>query len=577
MNKQKAAEKALHDQTNILPLGQLMIVFSSMATSLLICFIDQNGISVTLPTIARDLGAENTISWAGTSSLIANTVFTVLYGRLSDIFGRKVIYISALVTLCLADLCCGLAVNPTMFYIFRGLAGMSGGGVTSLTMIIVSDVVTLEQRGKYQGFLGAAIGLGNVIGPFIAAAFIEKSTWRGYFWLISPLAAVSAVIGFILIPNNARKDGLMENLGRIDWWGVLSSSIGVIFLLIPISGGGSYFEWNSPMVISMLAIGGFAMVSFIFIEWKVAKLPMLPTILIEVLVAFFKDKAKVAIFCQSFFLGAVYQAYLYYLPLYYQNARGWSPIVSAALTAPMVACQSISSICSGQYISRLRRYIEIIWMGFGLWTLGAGLMLLFGPHTHPAAIAVIVGIVGVGVGFTFQPTLVALQAHCTKSQRAVSISNRNFFRCMGGAVGLSVSAALLQASLRSNLPSSLSYLAKSTYSLPDKSSVSAVEWTQILLSYSKASHSVFILQVPLIGVCFLASIFIEDHGLERPKEPEEIEEERKAEKAKLDAETGLPEYENGQSDETAETHLSTSTLADSSSSPSRARSEHSAV
>lgn len=380
MDRQRAAEKALHDQTNILPFGQLMVVFTGLATSLVITFVDQNGISVTLPTIARDLGAQDTISWAGTSSLIANTMFTVLYGRLSDIFGRKVVYLSALILLCIADLLCGLAQNPAMFYVFRGLAGVAGGGVTSLTMIIVSDVVTLEQRGKYQGILGASLGVGNIIGPFIAAAFIMRSTWRGFFWMISPLAALSAVVGYFLIPNNARNDRFRKNIGRIDWYGVLASSIGIIFLLIPISGGGSYFPWDSPMVISLLVIGGLSFIAFIFIEWKVAALPMLPgmcfffgvqfKVLTDInIVQFFRNRVITTLFLQSFLLGAVYQAYLYYLPLYYQNARGWSPIVSAALTAPMVACQSIASICSGQYISRLKRYGEIIWVGFGFWTL----------------------------------------------------------------------------------------------------------------------------------------------------------------------------------------------------------------
>lgn len=276
MNRQQAAEKSLHDQTNILPRGQLLIVFAGLAVSLLITFVDQNGISVMLPTIAQELHAENTISWAGTSSLIANTMFTVLYGRLSDIFGRKIVYLLALALLCIADLLCGLSQSPAMLYVFRGLSGVAGGGITSLTMIVVSDVVTLEERGKYQGILGAALGMGNVIGPFIAAAFIMHTTWRGFFWLISPLAACSIVVGYFLIPSNVRKDGFKKNVERIDFYGIIASSIGIIFLLIPISGGGSYFEWNSPMVISMFVIGGCSLIAFLFIEWKVATLPMLP-------------------------------------------------------------------------------------------------------------------------------------------------------------------------------------------------------------------------------------------------------------------------------------------------------------
>ncbi|KAJ5498511.1 C6 transcription factor [Penicillium expansum] len=568
MNRQREAEKALHDQTNILPFAQLMVVFTGLAISLLICMVDQNGISVTLPTISRELGAQNTISWAGTSSLIANTMFTVLYGRLSDIFGRKIMYISALILLCIADLLCGLSQNPAMFYVFRGLAGVAGGGITSLTMIIVSDVVTLEKRGKYQGILGASLGLGNIIGPFLGAAFTMRSTWRGFFWLLSPLAACSAVVGYFLIPNTARKDSkdsFRENIGRIDWFGLLASSIGIIFLLIPISGGGSYFPWDSPMVISMLVIGGCSLVAFLLIEWKVATLPMLP-------VVFFKNKVISAIFLQSFLYGAVYQSTLYYLPLYYQNARGWSPIVSAAMTCPMVVAQSSFSIISGLYITRVKRYGEIIWIGFGLWTLGSGLILLFGTHTHPAAIAVIVAVMGAGIGFTFQPTIVALQAHCTKSQRAVVIANRNFFRCIGGSCGLAISAAVLQAALRSNLPTKFAYLAESSYSLPSRANISATEWTSILLSYSKASHTVFVVQVPLIGVCFLACIFVRDRGLERPKEPEEIEEEKRKAQEERDAEaaTSEPSEESvdHQTYHQSEKRHSASTFAESSMPPS---------
>lgn len=150
-------------------------------------------------------------------------------------------------------------------------------------------------------------------------------------------------------------------------------------------------------------------------------------------------------------------------------------------------------------------------------------MLLFDRTTNPGVIAVIVGIAGVGIGFTFQPTMVAFQAHATKSQRAVVISDRNYFRCLGGACGLAVSAALLQATLKSNLPDGYQNLAHSTYSLPSKSSISEADWENILTAYAKASHAVFILQVPLIGLAFIACTLIRDRGLERPKDPHEEE------------------------------------------------------
>lgn len=150
-------------------------------------------------------------------------------------------------------------------------------------------------------------------------------------------------------------------------------------------------------------------------------------------------------------------------------------------------------------------------------------MIRFDRTTSPAVIAVTVGIAGIGIGSTFQPTMIACQAHCTKSQRAVVISDRNFFRCLGGACGLAVSAAVLQAVLRSHLPEAYKSLAHSTYSLPSRETISDAEWSTIIDAYAAASRAVFILQVPLIGACFLLCVFVRDRGLERPKDPDEEE------------------------------------------------------
>lgn len=163
-----------------------------------------------------------------------------------------------------------------MLYVFRGLAGVANGGITSLAMMIVSDTVSLKERGKYQGILGACVGAGNMIGPFVAAAFVEKSTWRGFFWLVSPLAAVCGLICLFILPNNVPTTGFATNAKRVDYWGVLTGSAAILLILIPVSGGGSYFEWGSAMVISMLVLGFLSALAFVFVEMKVALLPMMP-------------------------------------------------------------------------------------------------------------------------------------------------------------------------------------------------------------------------------------------------------------------------------------------------------------
>jgi MFS family permease len=233
-------EKALHDQTNLLPRRQLVIALATLSASLLLVTIDQNGISVALPTIAHDLNAESTISWAGTASLVANTCFQMLYGRLSDVFGRKVVFISAVLLLCVADLLCSLSRNAIMFYVFRAIAGIGGGGVQNLCNIIISDIVTLEQRGKIQGVIGATVGLGNVVGPFIAAGMISQTSWRAFFWLVSPLSFCTAVLAYFFLPSKPATTGFWEGMGKIDWMGTVVSGTGIILLLIPISGGESF-------------------------------------------------------------------------------------------------------------------------------------------------------------------------------------------------------------------------------------------------------------------------------------------------------------------------------------------------
>lgn len=417
-----------------------------------------------------------------------------------------------------------------MLYVFRGLAGVANGGITSLAMMIVSDIVTLKERGKYQGILGACVGLGNMVGPFLAAAFVQHSTWRGTFWLISPITAICGVLSFFLLPTpkNAPKMDFRVVSAKIDYWGILSGSAAIVLILIPVSGGGSYFAWDSPMVISMLAVGGCCMLGFLIIEYRVALLPMMPCKtpiphvlkILRLAVSLFNNPPVCVMLLQNFFFGLVYYSQLYYLPLFFQNARRMSPLLSAALVLPITCAQMTASILSGQYISRQERYGEVIWCGFFLWTLGVGLTCIFDLNTPIGTIVPILLIQGVGVGFVFQPTLVALQAHCTKAQRAIVISNRNFLRSLGGAVGLAISAAALQNSLKQATPSDLSSITLSSYSAPDYEAIQAspTEINAITQAYATASRTVFIMNVPFISLCLLGCFFIKDHGLQRPDE-----------------------------------------------------------
>ncbi|KIW04006.1 hypothetical protein, variant [Verruconis gallopava] len=427
---------------------------------------------------------------------------------------------------------CGVSQNAPMLYVFRGLSGVAGGGVTSLTMMIVSDIVSLERRGKYQGILGSMVGVGNVAGPFLAAGFAEKE-WRGFFYFICPTAAVCGGVAWWFLPNSMPKGDFKENVKRIDWWGVVTSSVGLILVLIPVSGGGSYFEWKSPMVISMLTIGVLFLVAFVMVEWKVSRLPMIP-------LSLFRNRPVAAMLIQNFLFGLCIYTQQYMLPLYYQNVRRMTPIHSAEMMIPLTVTQAIMSTNSGQYISRFKRYGEVLWVGFFLFASGTSLCLLFERTTPLWKVGLILGITGLGNGNVFQPVIVALQAHCTKPQRAVVISVRNFLRCLGGSIGLAVSSAILQNVLKKELPKEFSYLADSTYAKPDYSNFSEKDGLAINEAYAKASHTVWIFMSPVACLAFALCIFVRDRGLTRP---DEVPEGLQVQEQVGDVEKALPSEE----------------------------------
>lgn len=386
------------------------------------------------------------------------------------------------------------------------------GGITSLTMMIVSDVVTLQERGKYQGILGAMVGSGNALGPIIASAFAINATWRGLFYLLAPLILLTAIPSWLWLPSNMPKVDLRETLAKIDFLGLCSGTAAVILLLIPISSGGhNGTPWSSPEVVIMFIIGGICLISFVFVEWKWARLPMMP-------LSMFRIPSVAAMITQSFLLGACYFSYLYFLPLYFQNVRGKSPLIAACLQLPLVGSQSTVSTLSGLYMSWFNRYKELIWIGFGVWTMGAGLLVLANETIHLGLLSIFLVFVGCGTGMVFQPTLVALQAHCPKSQRAVVTSNRNFLRSSGGAVGLAVSSAVLANVLKGSLPHRLSYVAESTFAAPNLANFSPADRALIKRAYADANRAVFIWCVPLIGLCFVLNVFITDNGLQRKDE-----------------------------------------------------------
>ncbi|ORY31436.1 major facilitator superfamily domain-containing protein [Naematelia encephala] len=420
---------SIQDQSSRMPMRKILVVYIGIGIALVLSFMDQTSVSTAAPVIGTALNGSDTISWVGTSFFVSNCAFHLVYGRLSDIFGRKTMLQVALFFLGLGNLLCGFAKTPVQLYIFRAISGMGGGGVNGIAMVIVSDIVPLKDRGKYQGLISAFCSIGSAIGPFLGGGLSSAGQWRWVFWTTTICAAIIIVIDHLVLPLKPVTGSMSRKLRQIDYLGIFLSAAGAVLLLVPISGGGSIFAWDSAAVIGMLIVGALSFVAFGVAEWKFTKLPILPLRL-------FKDRTTSAVMIQSFLIGMIYYGNIFYIPTYFQYVKGYSSLLSGAYVLVYSLPGALWGISSGWYVSKTNRYKIVILLGGAIWATSQGLQIIWTAHSSLALVLCTLEINTVGVGFILQTTLVAALNTTPAPDRAVVTSARNFFRTMGGAFGL---------------------------------------------------------------------------------------------------------------------------------------------
>jgi len=536
-----------------------MIAIPALSVCLFVSFVDQTSVSTATPAIAQALDTGTATSWIGTSFLIASTAFQLINGRLSDIFGRKNLLLICLALMGLGDLGCGFAQTSSQLFALRSIAGIGGGGINSLVMIIVSDITTLQNRGKYQGmyvpsvcllshhtefvrtgWLGAIIALANGVGPFLGGAVVEGATWRWVFWMIPLMSLPTAVVILFFLPLKHRSGDYVEKMKKIDYGGVVLNIAATLLLLVPLSGGGVTYAWSSPFFIAGTVTGAVLAILFVLYEWKLVALPIMPLRL-------YRAPHCWALYLQSFLTGLAYFGNFFYLPIYFQSILRYSPLVSGALILPVVITSSVGSILSGQYMARIGSYMHCILAGFILWTLGSGLTLLFDRYTGLGPLIVILIVEGAGIGLTLQPTLVGMYANSRSEDRAVTTGLRNFIRTIGGAFGLVISGVTLSNTLSTNLGREeyasdqlIAELTSSTYAL-DALDLSPDQQEQVLDVYMLGLHYIFIFYTTCAGLSLLLTFWVGNTSLKAPK-PVESE---AASEAAADEESGPQEQVSG--------------------------------
>ncbi|KAM0750320.1 MFS general substrate transporter [Meredithblackwellia eburnea MCA 4105] len=439
-------KNGLQDQSNYLPAKQIIIVFLGMTMVIFLSFMDQTIVSTALPIISSAFNAGRSSSWVASAYLLTSTAFQPVWGRLSDVFGRKITLIVCVVIFLLGSLACALAQSMQQLIVFRGLQGVGGGGFLTLVLIIVSDIVSLQERGKYQGINEITIAIANGVGPLIGGVLSEKVGWRWCFWINLPIGAVTILLLVFFLPLMGVKGEMRQKLLQIDYVGAVLTIIGAGLIIFPLNWGGTSFAWTSGPVIGCLVAGVTVLGLFMVWEWRVARIPIIsPSI--------FKSGTVNAVLGATLVSGACLLSQVYYLPQYLQIVRGDSAIRAGILMIPLLVLITASVFISGQIVARTGEYRRLIFSGYAIWTVGLGLLSTIDQNTSTARFIGYMVITAVGQGQTLQTSMVAAQAAVPRHEMSVVTASRTFVRSLGGSIALAICAAIINNTLRSNLAS----------------------------------------------------------------------------------------------------------------------------
>ncbi|KAI3030180.1 transcriptional regulator family: Fungal Specific TF [Aspergillus niger] len=518
----KGTGKELQTQTNLLPMKQLLVVFSGLSVAMLCSMLNQTIVATALPTLGAVFNQADIVSWVGTAYLLTCTACQPLYGRLTDIFGRKVILLGSLFLFLIGSVISGVSRGMTMLIIARAVAGIGGGGIVTVVSIVVSDVVSLQDRGKYQGIIGIVVAAGTALGPLIGGLFTEKISWRWCFYISVPLSGVAMVVVAFALPLRKVEGHALEKIKQIDGWGCLISFSASIAILLPISWAGTQYSWTSAAVIAPLLLGVALIGVFLFVEFKVARLPLIP-------LHMFKNSHVSICILTSFLTGFMTFVNLYYLPQFYQVARGDSALRSGILILPLILSQIVTSFTSGFLVSKYSCYRINLIVGYALWTIASGLFTMVTPSTSAAVLVVFQLLTGLGSGQTLQTTLVAIQAAVKREEMAVITGARNYLRMMGSTLAVAASAAIVNNIVRTkleaiNFPRSIISEIIADPTKIASMSLSAAQKTDALNAYAHGVQVTYYMMTALAGIqFFLCVFFVKDYTLKRDDDQQKKE------------------------------------------------------
>jgi EmrB/QacA subfamily drug resistance transporter len=483
---------------------QVLVVMTGLLLGMLLAALDQTIVATALPTIAGDLHDLSRLSWVVTAYLLASTVSTPLWGKLGDLYGRKAFFQAAIVIFLIGSVLSGLSQSMTELIAFRALQGIGGGGLMVGAQTIVGDVVPPRERGRYQGFFGAVFGVTSVLGPLIGGFFVDTLSWRWVFYVNLPIGVVALIVVAAVLPGRLGRDK-----HKIDYLGTVMIGGAATSLVLLTSLGGVTFGWGSAPIITLAVLGAAFIVGFVIAERRAAE-PVLPLHL-------FRMRVFTAASAIGFVVGFAMFGALTYLPQYMQIVKGVSPTSSGLRLLPLMAGLLLTSIGTGQLISRWGRYKVFPVVGTALMTLGLYLLSHLAPDTSAGAASLYMFVLGVGIGATMQVLVIAVQNAVEYADLGAGTSGQTFFRSIGGSFGTAVFGAIFDNVLPGHLASALHGL-----TLPPGVGITSGAspavlaklppplHTALIAGYSASIRDVFLAAVPVGALAFVLTFTLKE-------------------------------------------------------------------